>query len=757
MNGPFGNKFPYTNFHEMNLDWMIQIAKDFLDQYSNIQNIIEQGITDIENGTSEGLDSLDETYNRLNGLLDEWYNTHSEDIAGELADALSDITSALNDAITNFNTSADAKAELAIESIPSDYSSFYATALKNMVTLPNNTDLNDVEGNNYYLLQAPNSTFPHSPLPTGVAGLLVNYEILPTVTTQVVYSLQTNANEWVRSKIGSTWYNWTMIKVPESYTGQGIIPDNTDFDTLTTPGTYFIQNGYTYINSPFTSTYGGILIVSPDSITGSTDVIQQAYSYSATGNNIAKYRVSLNGTFPATWANYEVFRSRTMLGNGADFDAITTPGIYFFNSGYTYSHAPFTSDYGGTLIVFPNSIDGCFVQMAISYSTYGENRTKVRMSLNNTFPPLWSEASGGGGGATYNNIYQTEYYENTYDITCTPTITADTNNYLASTGDQTDRTADILAILSTNNTCHLGPGLFMVSGVEIPAYKSVIGSGRYTTVRLLPSVTTGYVFKLNDQTSVSDLRISGSSTNPTLSSTVGTKHGILFEGTKVNGQSGGVTVKKATVSNVVIFNFTGAGIKCTGTGVDIDSNMMVDNCFIYNCNAGIYIPYYSEYHRFTNCAVTYCYYGCVDNGGNNNFVNCDFSANRIGILIDNSTNQSPNNTHGVFSACSVNHSYSSAGVINQGVALQILNAKNGEIFNSLQIHYGSIIIDKCNAMRFSNCQFGKDITATITDSTVVTFTDCTMASASDFTLTRSGNTILLFRDCYTLGGSPITY
>ena len=34
--------FPYTDMHNLNLDWIIKIAKDFLDQYPNIQNIIEQ-------------------------------------------------------------------------------------------------------------------------------------------------------------------------------------------------------------------------------------------------------------------------------------------------------------------------------------------------------------------------------------------------------------------------------------------------------------------------------------------------------------------------------------------------------------------------------------------------------------------------------------------------------------------------------------------------------------------------------------------
>ena len=36
-------QFPYTNFHELNMDWIVKIAKDFLDQYTHIQETITTG------------------------------------------------------------------------------------------------------------------------------------------------------------------------------------------------------------------------------------------------------------------------------------------------------------------------------------------------------------------------------------------------------------------------------------------------------------------------------------------------------------------------------------------------------------------------------------------------------------------------------------------------------------------------------------------------------------------------------------------
>lgn len=130
MNGPFGNRFPYTNFHEMNLDWMIQIAKDFLDQYTHIQETIENGLSDLDDKTAAGIEALQEKYTALEGLLDQWYNTHSQDIADALSAALLDLQSALDSAESDFSTFATNKAAQAAESIPSDYTTFYNGAFQ---------------------------------------------------------------------------------------------------------------------------------------------------------------------------------------------------------------------------------------------------------------------------------------------------------------------------------------------------------------------------------------------------------------------------------------------------------------------------------------------------------------------------------------------------------------------------------------------------------------------------------------------------
>ena len=148
--GIFGEGFPYSNFHDLNMDWIIKIAKDFLDQYSHIQEVITEGEESLTGLTETGLQELQDKYDNLETLLQQWYDTHSEDIANELADALQDIaneladalqditdestdalrdiSNALANAVTSFAQQATTKAQETIATIPDDY-----TALSNTV------------------------------------------------------------------------------------------------------------------------------------------------------------------------------------------------------------------------------------------------------------------------------------------------------------------------------------------------------------------------------------------------------------------------------------------------------------------------------------------------------------------------------------------------------------------------------------------------------------------------------------------------
>ena len=125
--------FPYTDMHNLNLDWIIKIAKDFLDQYTHIQQLINDGEESLQNLTTEGLQQLQDKADNLETLLNAWYETHSSDIANELATAINDIlsteTTALQNiqstattALSNFISEATNRSNQLLDSWPSDYS-----------------------------------------------------------------------------------------------------------------------------------------------------------------------------------------------------------------------------------------------------------------------------------------------------------------------------------------------------------------------------------------------------------------------------------------------------------------------------------------------------------------------------------------------------------------------------------------------------------------------------------------------------------
>ena len=96
--------FPYTNFHDMNTDWLIKVAKEFMDKYETMQDTIDTATT--------GITELAET---LEAQLNAWYTTHSADIANQLANSLTAISNALNSATSAIATDRNS-AEMAIAS-----------------------------------------------------------------------------------------------------------------------------------------------------------------------------------------------------------------------------------------------------------------------------------------------------------------------------------------------------------------------------------------------------------------------------------------------------------------------------------------------------------------------------------------------------------------------------------------------------------------------------------------------------------------
>lgn len=319
-------------------------------------------------------------------------------------------------------------------------------------------------------------------------------------------------------------------------------------------------------------------------------------------------------------------------------------------------------------------------------------------------------------------------------------------NYLLTTNDMTDRTKEIEQLLAETGVCRLGSGDFYVKNIMMPENSMIIGNGAATRLILGEDDAEAYVVNLKTRCTVKDVYLVGSLSEIELSEEPGVRHGIVFE--DPSGEPGSDAPSYGTVENCHFKGFSGGAITCRSTGYDYNDSMNVTDCWMTNCGVGINIPYWSEFHRFTNVSVMGCWYGCINNGGNNMFSNCNFSGNEMGLLMDNSRGQSRNETHGSMMGCVFNHSGH-----NKGTGIKILGTKNGFVFSGCQVFYSKIELDNVQGTVFDSFNFGRNEVININGGGTALFTNCIFGTPPVVTITD--NECTKFLNCYTRAGEAI--
>lgn len=320
--------------------------------------------------------------------------------------------------------------------------------------------------------------------------------------------------------------------------------------------------------------------------------------------------------------------------------------------------------------------------------------------------------------------------------------------FLPSTQDDTDRTPEIQALLETYGTCQLGSGIYVTTGITMPEGASLMGVGYATKLLLREDLQAGYTVKLNSFCTVKDLAVLGSREEIILPETVGDRHGLAFVGTATL-QDWQTQIRNSIIADCYCSGFTGGGITCTDTGYHIRSSMTVSNCHVFNCGAGINISHYSEYHMFTNVKCAKCGYGCINNGGNNVFVNCGFNSNRVGFLIDNSQGQSPNSAHGSAVGCTFNHTNG-----NGGIGIQILGAKPGYSFTGCQLFYSQIVLEDSYDIMFDALNTGRQVKILVKGGGLTMFTNSAFGHLPE-EIRVEDNDQVKFINCFTKTGEPV--
>lgn len=482
----------------------------------------------------------------------------------------------------------------------------------------------------------------------------------------------------------------------------GILVDETITipDKKTIGGVDYVP-AWLIVNNNLTNNESNYYAYKGDSVATRLAAKQDALTFDSTPTSDSLNPVTSGGIYADLLSNVlRLDRTATSIPSNSDLNNYTTAGNYYVLSNataQTIEHMPVAAP--GKLIVFYTTSSANFYQVYIGSGTVAIYYRRTTGTWRRVQP------------------------------------------ILKATGDTTDIGATIVTMLESG-VCQLDPGDYYVSGIEMPDDSMLIGSGPKTRIILLDSVTTGAAIKMGSRCVVKNLSVVGASSDLTFDTSgsidsihIGTRHGILWLGDREYGSR-----VFGTISDCYIHGFSGGGITCENTGYSHAGGLNAENCQIYNCGAGINVSYWSEFSRFTNINANECYYGCINNGGNNVFVNCGFTANEVGfyangddnkcVKYDGTTATVRNGGHGSMIGCIINHSGLGENT-NHGYAIYYKTIDSGYIFDGLQIFYGKIYFRGGGFVNVSNTNFGNTVEITIyAGSIAYVFSMCRFRSGS---------------------------
>lgn len=319
-----------------------------------------------------------------------------------------------------------------------------------------------------------------------------------------------------------------------------------------------------------------------------------------------------------------------------------------------------------------------------------------------------------------------------------------------------DVSADILSRLTNYGVCYLREGIYPVKRLNMPDGSTIEGFGAKSVIRLINSdFEDRYAIKMGQKCAIKDVTISGPDSHyarTTASATVGGDVGVLWSG------ASGVYPTNGIISDVRFLNIKGSGIKCTATTMATYRKCAITGCNFENCDAGINIDDVSEFHHISDCSFYGCYYGVINNGGNNRFTGCVFGVNAVHMKIDGSHE---NSAHSGATNCVFAHAFgfdeNGNIVSNAGVALQINDVEFGYLFTGCQFGFGSIDLTGSEGLMFTGCMWSgasNRNVITINGGSGTFFNSCEFANTPTINISDNEATHLI--NCFLKNGTTVT-
>lgn len=721
--------FPYSNYQNLNLDWILgevqRLANEWAqyhadwEQWKNDTNAAFQSLHDYVMNYFDNLDVSEEISAKLDEMAAD--GTLSELLAPFVADyqrqlnLLEDRVDNLTETITPGTTTGDAEiidARVGADGVTySNLGNAIRGQYLKSLHLDNTstfTSCDDVPVQNIIFVSSSGGILSIPDFPFSVPGTLIclGHRSFPV---QVAFGYNNNRYKY-RVKNGSTWTSWTEFKIEEIL---HINSNNvyTSCDDVPTQTITFVSSSGGVLTIPdFPYPNPGTLIC----LGNNNFPVQMAFGF--LGDKFA-YRVKNSYGWTAwTYLESVVNIKGTLNASGStiqDLNDITENSVYFVSTNQGESgiaNYPFRVPAMIKTIVWGRT--GAW-QIGTPYEPVSEQiKYRVKQGQN------WTQwFTIGGGTTTIVQEVSRDTYNNEYNINVSPQITTDANYWLqpvdtesADETNKTDMTSAIMAMLNNNGYCKLAPGIFYVSGnIDMPAGSTLEGCGKKTIIRLLQSAGDNYIIRMHTKSTLKNVCLSGSY-NPLDISTVsvGGRNGVQYIGNR-DGET--PTITPRTCTNCIIegcyFENLDSGIYGYNAGGGVQEGLMVNDCYFERCKVGINIDYWTEYCKFTNCVIYYCHYACINNGGNNTFTACTFHGIE-GFIIDNSGDNKPNNGHGTLNGCTINHidNINHPDTLGGGLGIKIINTSNGFVISNCQLWYSKVYVERSSGVLITGCEFG---------------------------------------------------
>lgn len=333
------------------------------------------------------------------------------------------------------------------------------------------------------------------------------------------------------------------------------------------------------------------------------------------------------------------------------------------------------------------------------------------------------------------------------------TATGESAGYLAPTGDTSDRSGEIIDMLTRYGVCYLRNGDYYIKEtIDMPNGSSIYGEGESTRLVLDSGTADIAILQCSRDNQISRIRFvdgNGFKSRPTALNT-----GVGHIGIMLISNSGPMTpwseviVKgNIKVSDCTFEGFGRAGVyglQC-GYSIDLMESYFIENCrFLYN-NCGIQFDAYCEYSVVTNCEFRQNYRGVQNYGGNNKFSTCGFDQNNVGMsLADGSSH---NGGHGTIASCTFCH--------NAMYGMYADGETHGFCITGTTMFDSPLYLKNTNGFTFTGCEFGglrpTPTTITIEGGNLVLMVGCVFKEDAP-RINVYANDKVHFVNCYSWAG-----